>query len=362
MGLYKRKDSQFYWMTFRYNGKKVFESTGTANKKLAERIHAKWLTEIEEGRWFEKAAISDITVAEVMDKYMKEVSPSLAPSTDFRNSQIVKNLKAFFGDTPLKDVTPAVVSSYKAACLEKEYSRETILRELELLRRIFNIAIQEWELCRDNPVPKALKTLGKIDNKRVRYLSADELQRLTVALPSWLRPIVTIARHTGLRRRNILELTWQQVDLGRKVIAIPKTKNGSAIGIPLNETAIKTLAEVQRIRHLHSPYVFCESDGKQYTRDKVSMAFIRACKRAQIENMRFHDLRHDFASNLTQSGIDINRVRELLGHKDLRMTLRYCHLAPENLSEAVKVLDKKESGYVLVTDAKEKRIANSLTS
>jgi integrase len=362
MGLYKRKDSQFYWMTFRINGKKIFESTGTANKKRAERIHAKCLTEREEGKWFDKASIANVTMTEVMDRYMKEVSPSLAPSTESRNSQIVKNLKAFFGNTLLKDVTSAVVSSYKAKCLEKEYSRETILRELELLRRIFNIAIQEWELCRDNPVPKALKTLGKIDNKRVRYLSPDELRRLTVALPAWLRPIVTIARHTGLRRRNLIELTWAQIDLGRKGIAIPKTKNGSAIGIPLSETAVKTLAEVQRIRHLLSPYVFCELNGKLYTRDKVSMAFSRACKRAQIVDMRFHDLRHDFASSLIQSGIDINMVRELLGHKDLRMTLRYCHLAPENLSEAVKVLDKKENGYFLVTDAKEKRIANSLTS
>jgi integrase len=359
MGLYKRKDSQFYWMAFRVNGRKISMSTETTNRKLAERIHAKRLTDIAEGKWFDKVTVPDVTMAEVLDRYMKEVSPTLAPTTDFRNSQMVKNLKAFSGDILFKDVTSSIVSKYKAVCLEKGYSSETILRELGLLRRIFNIAIDEWGLCKENPVPKALKTLGRIDNKRVRYLSPDELQKLTLVLPSWLRTIVTIARHTGLRRGNLLDLTWSQVNLDRKAIIIPKTKNGSPIGIPLTQTAIKNLSDVQRVRHLNSPYVFCDTEGKRYSREMVSVAFKRATKRAGIDNFRFHDLRHDFASNLVQGGIDINTVKDLLGHKDLRMTVRYCHLTPENLSDAVKVLDekesKRESGYVLATFEKEKR-------
>jgi integrase len=362
MGLYRRKDSQFYWLTFRIKGKKVFESTGTANRKLAERIHAKRLTELSEGKWFGKATISDVTIAEVLDRYMKEVSPHLAPSTDFRNSQVVKTLKAFFSNTLLRDVTSSVVSRFKASRLEKSYSRDTIHKELNVLRRVFNVAIQEWELCKENPVSKVFRTLGKIDTNRVRYLSAIELQTLTVALPAWLRPIVTIARDTGLRRKNILELTWSQVDLGRNVIMIPKTKNGEAIGIPLTLTAIKVLSEAQRIRHLNSPYVFCDNQGKPYSPFRVSMSFKRATERARIENLRFHDLRHDFASRLVQSGVPIFTVKELLGHKDLRMTTRYSHLSPENLREAVSVLDKKESGYVLVTVEKEERLANVLTS
>lgn len=358
MGLYKRKDSQFYWMGFRINGKKVSESTGTTNKKLADQIHAKRLVEIAEGKWFGKVATPNVTMAEVLARYLKEVSPNLSPTTDQRNVQMVKNLEAFLGNSLIKDVTPSLVSRYKANRLEKDYSKDTIVRELGLLRRVFNIAIQEWELCKENPVSKVLRTLGKVDNKRVRYLSPQELQRLTVALPSWMRPIVTIARHTGLRRSNILELTWPQVDLSRRAIIIPKTKNGSPIGIPLTETAVDTLTEVQKVRHLHSPYVFCDQEGKPYSPYRVSVAFKRATKRAAIENLRFHDLRHHFASSLVQSGIDIHRVKELLGHKDLRMTIRYCHLSPENLSDAVKVLDVRERGYVLATLEKEKGSAS----
>ena len=103
------------------------------------------------------------------------------------------------------------------------------------------------------------------------------------------------------------------------------------------------------MRCLHSAFVFCDKEGKPYSPFKVSVAFKRASRKAGIENLRFHDLRHDFASNLVQAGIDIYTVKELLGHKDLRMTVRYCHLASENLREAIKVLDKRESGYSLVT-------------
>ncbi len=150
--------------------------------------------------------------------------------------------------------------------------------------------------------------------------------------------------------------------MGKKVIMILRTKNGEAIGIPLTDTAIKTLSEVQRIRHLHSPYVFCDSNGKPYSLFRVSMSFKRTTERAKIENLRFHDLRYDFASGLVQSGVPIHTVKELLEHKDLRMTIRYSHLSPENLRDAVNVLDNREKCYVFATFEKEKRLANTLSS
>ena len=105
---------------------------------------------------------------------------------------------------------------------------------------------------------------------------------------------------------------------------------------------------------MHSPYVFCDQEGDPISPKRVSVAFGRACKRAGIENLRFHDLRYDFASHLVQAGVDILTVKELLGHKDLMMTTRYCHLYPEKLRETVLVLDRKESGDILVTVGGEK--------
>ena len=214
---------------------------------------------------------------------------------------------------------------------------------------MYSIAINEWELCKENPVGRVLKTLGKVDNKRVRYLTPDESEKLLSKIPEWLAPIVAIARQTGLRRSNLLDLTWQQVDLINRRIIVPRTKNGEPIGLPLTDTAVNVFRGLEGKKHAESAYVFCEGEGKPYSLHRVSKAFQRACSAAGVHNCRFHDLRHDFASSLVQRDVDIFTVSKLLGHKDLRMTLRYCHLAPENLRSAVNVLDDGKSGYVLAT-------------
>jgi len=342
MGLYKRKGSQFYWMTYRVNGKKRYESTGTANKKFAHKIFAKRTTEITEGKWFKKETTADITVGSMIDKYMSEVSIHLKKSTHERNAQLAQHLTAFFSNMHLKDASTSEISRYKSEMMKQGKSTDSLRRELGLLRRAFNVAIEEWEFCKDNPVPKVLKTLGKEDSKRVRFLSPEESQRLMLALPAWLRPMVILARHTGLRRGNLVALAWEHIDFERAVIMIPETKNSDPIGIPLTKTAQKTLKDLQAVRYLHSPYVFCDNDGKPHSKNRVSVAFKRACKRGNVDNFRFHDLRHDFASMLVQSGVPIQVVKELLGHKDLRMTMRYAHLAPENLRSAVNVLEENE--------------------
>ena len=119
--------------------------------------------------------------------------------------------------------------------------------------------------------------------------------------------------------------------------------------MPLTETATRVLKDLEGEKTAESPFVFCDELGKPYALARVSMAFQRACRAAEVDNFHYHDLRHDFASKLVQRDVDIFKVSKLLGHKDLRMPLRYCHLAPENLRNAVKVLNEKGSGYVLAT-------------
>jgi integrase len=359
MGLYRR--GKIFWFNVTFQGRRIQESLETSNKKLAEQLYAKKVTDMVEGRYFDKKVMENISMGQVMDRFLDEISPHLAKTTHARNRYIVQNLKHSLGSLMIGDVTPSIVSKYKAARLKIGKTKETVIRELGVLRRIFNIAINEWEYCKDNPASKVMRTLGKADNKRVRYLTSDETSRLYLALPSWLRPIVTIARHTGLRRTNIIELTWDQVNFKNKVLTVSKTKNGEPIGIPLTETALETLSARLKIRHLRKSFVFCDGQGNPFTPDMVTTAFRRACRRAAIENFRFHDLRHDFASKLIQSGVDIYTIRELLGHKDLRMTVRYSHLAPENLRTAVSVLDEKEGCYNSATVGNKKRVTETVT-
>ena len=107
----------------------------------------------------------------------------------------------------------------------------------------------------------------------------------------------------------------------------------------VNRQALGIVSENSR---LGSPYVLCGDDGEPYRTGKIRSAFERATKKAKVKDLRFHDLRHDFASCLAQAGVDLNLIRELMGHKDLRTTIRYAHLRPEHLREAVDTLEGLE--------------------
>lgn len=208
-----------------------------------------------------------------------------------------------------------------------------------------------------NPVKKVIRSL-KVDDARVRYVEPEEAEKLRFTLPEWLRPIVVVAAQTGLRQGNIVELTVPQLDFKRNLIIVPKTKNGCPVGIPMTSTVRDTLLKVLRERHIASKYIFSDEYGQPHSGKKVSIAFKRAVERAGIKDLRFHDLKHDFATNLVQSGVDLYRVQRLCGHKDQRMTQRYAHLMPETLIEAIKVIDAKGTATILLQSCeKEKEIA-----
>ena len=182
------------------------------------------------------------------------------------------------------------------------------------------------------------------NNRRLRYLSKEECRQLINACDSHLSPMVICALNTGMRKGEILGLTWDDIDLVNGFILLPITKNGDRREIPINTTLRATLEELargtrERPRRIDIPYVFY--DPRTCTKyGNVQKSFNSALRRAKIRDFRFHDLRHCFASQLVMLGIDITTVKELLGHKTLTMTLRYAHLAPSHKVKAVDVLDK----------------------
>ena len=154
-----------------------------------------------------------------------------------------------------------------------------------------------------------------------------------------MKPIVTVDRYIGFRRGNIYDLMWDNVNLDSKTVTAYDTKNGEPVLVPLSDTPYEVLVSMnkEKGKYPDCPYVF-HKDGKQLTPGQVSKAFERACKKAGITKFRFHDLRHDFASNLVQKGQSLYHVQRLLGHKDSRMTQRYAHLRVDDLRKAVEVL------------------------
>jgi len=166
---------------------------------------------------------------------------------------------------------------------------------------------------------------------------------------------VETALLTGMRRGELLSLKWDQIRNG--FIYLTENKSGKARQIPINERLAGVLREVRRGNQLKSPYVFCDSQGKRFW--EVKRSFASACRRAGIDVFHFHDLRHTFASQLVMNGVNLKAVQELLGHADIKMTMRYSHLFQAHLQDAVAVLNKIGNGHQMDTKPPKRKEADN---
>ncbi|MFB3886933.1 MAG: tyrosine-type recombinase/integrase [Thermodesulfobacteriota bacterium] len=335
MGLYRR--GKTWWMSFVYKGKSYRRSTETTERKLAQRILDKVKGEIAEGKWFERLAGEDKTFHELMTKYMEEHSkPKKRAWT--RDTVSLSHLKPFFGEYKLMEITPSLISNYKSIRRKEGAAPASINRELSLCKHAFNLAYKEWDWVRENPFCKV--KMERENNERDRILAYEEEKRLLEVSPPWLKEIITFALNTGCREGEILGLTWQDVDLFKRIVVIHQTKTGHTKTIPLTPTLFELLKIKNKVRHLYHNLVFPSANGTRFTASNLGRSFRSALKKAKIDNLRFHDLRHTFASRLAQSGVDLYLIQKLLGHRDPRMVQRYSHHSVESLRSGIEVLEK----------------------
>jgi integrase len=324
-------------MRFNYQNRQIRKPTGTYDKKIAEKIYHKVMAQIAEGKWFDVDEGSKRTFLELVEKY---------ESTEFKElkswrsvESYLKQLKEFFGLYSLSQINPALIEEFKQQRRNKGDKPATIVRKLNILKRMFNLAKKRWMWVKDVP---PIEMIAKADKKRLRYLSFGEYHKLLEKCETWLRGIVIVAAWTGLRKGNILNLKRNQVNIFAKTISLDgsETKNGENLIIPVAQPAHEVLKEALRVAHIKSPYVFCHEDGKPFSSMQVQRAFKEALKKAEIEDFRFHDLRHCFASWNRQAGVDLDTLADLMGHKDTRMTRRYAHIGPKHLANAIDQLEK----------------------
>ena len=253
----------------------------------------------------------------------------------------IETLKSHFGRSTLTEITPDRVDRYRSDRLtakrkgrKRTISPTTVNKEVALLKAMLNRAIA-WGLLDTNPILRVKKL--REPEGRVRYLEPEEIDRLLAACPPHLRPIVVCALHTGMRRGEILGLTWDRVDLKNRLIRVTGTKSGKARMIPINDPLLEELRRLPR--HLKTDYVFWNHETE--TRFvSIKKTWATALRKAKITNFRFHDLRHTFASYVQMGLGDLRATQVLLGHADPRMTQRYAHLSDERLREAVRALNR----------------------
>jgi integrase len=281
----------------------------------------------------------------------------------------ITNRCADFLDLPLTEITPFAVERWRSAYLKRKKKPATVNRVLTALKACLSKAV-EWRIVDRHPLA-GLK-LAKVDRiGRLRFLSPDEQTRLLAALAArdekrrkarahhneWLRergyperpvygtytdhltPLVITLLHTGIRFGEACALTWADVDLVGALLTVrgETAKTNTTRHVPLNKTVSHMLKAWKPAKVEADAYVFPgREDGQKLTDIKTAWReLLRSVEGKAIAGFRVHDLRHTFASTLVQNGVDLNTVRELLGHTDIKMTLRYSHLAPKHLAEAV---------------------------
>jgi integrase len=338
MGLFKR--GSVWWMRFTYQGKQIKKSTETNDKKLAQRTYDKVKGEVAERKWLDKLPGEDRTFAEMMEKYMAEHSArNKAPRSHVRDKSLRDHLVGHFGNLTLAGITSNQISEYKTKRRGEGASPRTLNYELALMRHAFNLAIKEWEWVKENPVAKVSKE--KVNNLIERWLTVEEERKLLNASPKWLQEIILFAVNTGLRLSEILDLKWPRVDLSRKTITIlEEQKNQGRDTLPLSGGALTVLKERARMRRGETELVFFSRNATRMGTRNLERAFYSALKKSGIEPLRFHDLRHTFATRLAQAGVDLYTIQKLGRWKSISMVTRYAHHYPESLRAGVEVLDR----------------------
>ena len=338
MSLFKRKDSPNWWIKLTHNGQRIQQSTGTADRAKAEEYHDKlkaslWDQDrlgIKPGRTWKEAVV----------RWLAETSDKATHKEDVKK---LLWLDCYLREKLLDEITQDVIDVIRQAKL-KEASKSTVNRYLALVRSILIRSRDEWEWV--DKVPKI--RLFKESAGRERALTFEQANLLLNELPPHQREMVSFALATGLRQRNVLELSWSQVNLELRHAWVPgaESKNRRPISVPLNEAAMSILVR-QIGKHPSRVFTF---NGKPI-RQANTHAWQHALKRAGIEDFRWHDLRHTWATWQRQAGTPTHELQRLGGWRTGAMVERYAHLAPDHLAVAASRLDSVLSGYVLATDA-----------
>lgn len=335
------KGKKVYWVDYTYRAdgrkKRKREKIGTS-KKMALDVLAKRTTQIKEGKWWEIQKQKEIYFGDFAQEFLERHSRI---KRSFRRDEgIVKILNKHFGDKLLHRITPLMVEDYRKIRLDEDRAKATVNREVACLKCMFNKAIL-WDKAKENPVAKV--QLFKEDNMIVRYLTEDErgslLKACKLSAATHLYPIVIVALNTGMRKGEILNLRWRDIDLANKFIHIETSKSGKRRDIPMNDLLTETLK--YGIKSPGSEYVFCDEKGEPFTR--LDRSFKTALRRAGIRNFRFHDCRHTFSSYWMMSGGDIYKLSKILGHSSVKVTERYAHLSPDYGKDTIESLGRRMS-------------------
>jgi integrase len=344
-GLYKQPESPNWYASYTgADGKRCRRSTGTDSYREAQLILGHWRAEARRNQGTPPMTLQDVILAYI-DAHSNKRSLN-------RDVYSLKHLYDIIGEhSPINSLTTGKMVQYQLQRQAEGAKPATINKELGFLSACLNWAKtkQGWKVENVAAGHRLPEPPG-----RQRWLSRAEAAQLIEAAKQepqapHLADFILLALHTGMRCGELLGLAWKRVDFQKNRILLEQQKNGKPGMVPFNQTARNALLSLANFRATHCPaslWVFCDRQGRRIS--SIKKSFASAVRRAEIEHCTIHDLRRTFGSWLVQAGVHIQHVSKLLRHSDIRITDRvYAHLQPEQLHQAVAVLDSCHSGVIV---------------
>jgi integrase len=315
----------------------------------------KWIQDTESamraGRHFKVIEAKKHTVAEMIDRYIENAN--FTPVQDSHAGLHLRRWRDEIGFMTLADLTPDTITRVKETLSReivkgKPRSDATVLKYMVSFGTVLNVAVRDWAWLEDSP----MRNIRKPSPSKgiVRFLDDDERERLLLACKESRNPVlytcVTLSLATGMRQSELMWLTWQDVDLARGVIILPKTKNGSTRRVPLAGFALNLLRDYAATNKRAPANLLFPSAQIPSQPVGLKKSWQTALKKANVTNFRWHDLRHSTASYMVMNGSTLGDVGAVLGHKSIQMTTRYAHLSENHLTNVVSSMNDKIFGGV----------------
>jgi integrase len=342
--MYKR--GKIYYERFKYpDGSAKRICLETEDPVLAEKVKAKITTNIIMDKHFDtKRLAKKRTVRQMATEIFDLQAGDYCGETLKTYTFIFKVICDHFGDLMLDEVAPEMLDKYKAGEQKRGLKDDTINTRLRFLKRYWELARNKYMWTANDPFENV--ATPRSDSERIRYLTDEEREKLLNAFSDkrylWLRDYFVVACDTGLRRKNMCNMTWKNVDFKNQTLNFTplEMKNNKSHTMLMTEHVYNVLSQ-RMASYGNKGTVFRNSFGDPINKEVLSTNFTILTKKFGVPDFHVHDMRHDFCSQLAMNGAELYDIMGMAGHSDIKQTLRYVHLMPARKRKAVDILNKR---------------------